>query len=50
MVEREAAYDYVKVSQELEGLGGELAVADGIMEELEQVLYGFKDHLEDIKS
>ena len=50
VVEREAAYDYVKVSEELEGLGNELEVADGIMEELENVLYNFKDHLEAIKS
>ena len=50
VVEREAAYDYVKVSEELESLGSELVVADGIMEELEKVLYNFKDHLEEIKS
>lgn len=40
----------MKVSEELESLGSELTVADGIMEELEKVLYGFKDHLEAIKS
>lgn len=50
VVEKEAAYDYVKVSEELESLGQELSVADGIMAELEGVLYGFKDHLEAIKS
>jgi hypothetical protein len=50
VVEREAAYDYVKVSEELETLGSELIVADGVMEELEKVLYNFKDHLEEIKS
>lgn len=49
-MEKEAAYDYIKVSEELETLGEELTVADGIMEELENVLYSFKDHLESIKS
>lgn len=34
----------------MESLGQELVVADGIMEELENVLYNFKDHLEAIKS
>ena len=48
-VEKDAAYDYVKVSEELQTLGSQLTVADSIMEELESVLYNFKDHLETIK-
>ena len=50
VVEKEAAYDYIKVSEELEQLGTELSTADGIMAELEQVLFDFKDHLESIKN
>lgn len=31
VVEKEAAYDYIKVSEELETLGKELSTADSIM-------------------
>jgi predicted nucleic acid-binding Zn-ribbon protein len=50
VVEKEAAYDYIKVSTELEELGEELILADGIMGELEDVLFDFKSHLESIKN
>lgn len=50
IVEKEAAYDYIKVSEELEQLGSELTKADGIMAELETVLTDFKSHLESIKN
>lgn len=50
IVEKEAAYDYIKVSEELEQLGSELTKADGIMAELEDVLTDFKSHLESIKN
>lgn len=50
VVEKEAAYDYIKVSSELKSLSDEIGKSDAIMEELEGVLYSFRDHLQSIKS
>jgi len=50
VVEKEAAYDYIKVSSELKSLSEEIGRSDEIMEELEGVLYSFRDHLQSIKS
>lgn len=50
VVEKDAAYDYIKVSGELKTLSEEITKSDEIMEELEGVLYSFRDHLQSIKS
>jgi hypothetical protein len=50
LIEKEAAYDYLKVEKEMYELDVELDKSDLILEELENVLINFKDHLNDIKS
>lgn len=50
LIEKEAAYDYLKVEKEMYELDGELDKSDQILEELENVLMNFKEHLNDIKS
>lgn len=50
LIEKEAAFDYLKVEKEMYELDTELDKSDQILEELETVLMNFKDHLNDIKS
>ena len=49
-MEKDAAYDYIKVSDELKTLSHEIQNSDEIMEELEEVLCSFRDHLQSIKT
>ena len=50
IVEKDAAYDYIKVSDELKELSEQIQNSDEIMEELQDVLCSFRDHLQSIKS
>ncbi|CAD8194932.1 unnamed protein product [Paramecium octaurelia] len=50
LIEKEAAYDYLKVEKEMYELDGEIEKSDAILGELENVLLNFKDYLNDIKS
>jgi hypothetical protein len=49
LIEKEAAYDYLKVEREMYELDDEIDKSDQILAELETVLLNFKDHLNDIK-
>lgn len=49
-IEKAAAYDYLKVENEMKELDKEITVSDGILSDLETVLLDFRDHLDDIKS
>lgn len=57
LIEKEAAYDYLKVTllvfqveKEMYELDHEIEKSDAILGELEGVLLNFKDYLNDIKS
>ncbi|KAM3144017.1 hypothetical protein pb186bvf_003781 [Paramecium bursaria] len=50
LIEKEAAYDYLKVEKEMYELDAEIDKSDQILGELEDVLLNFKDYLNDIKS
>ena len=50
LIEKEAAYDYLKVEKEMLELDTELEQSDLILEELENVLVNFKDSLNEIKT
>jgi hypothetical protein len=49
-LESEAAYDYLKVENEMRELDTEIDRSDSILAELEGVLENFRDHLNEIKS
>ncbi|KAL4437908.1 hypothetical protein ABPG74_001079 [Tetrahymena malaccensis] len=49
-LESEAAYDYLKVENEMKDLDVEIDKSDSILSELEKVLENFRDHLNEIKS
>lgn len=49
-IEKEAAYDYLKVEKEMFELDDEISKSDNILEQLEKVLLNFRDHLNEIKS
>lgn len=49
-LESEAAYDYLKVENEMTDLDSEIDKSDAILSELENVLENFRDHLNEIKS
>lgn len=49
-IEKSAAYDYLKVEQEMLQLNDEITRSDDILKELEDVLVNFRDHLNEIKS
>lgn len=48
-LEQDAAYDYLKVEKEVTQLKSQIDTSDSILEDLENILGGFKDNLGQIK-
>ena len=48
-LEQDAAFDYLKVEEEIKELNEQVEESDCILEELEEILLGFKDDLGQIK-
>ena len=44
-LEQDAAFDYLKVEEEIKELNEQVEESDCILEELEEILLGFKDDL-----
>jgi hypothetical protein len=49
-LENEAAFDYLKVENDAIELSKQIDTSDGILDELENILLSFKDHLGNIKN